>query len=195
MVAGPNRTVNQPASMTDTSEELTARRNRLAVAPQNCSTDTGASNIRDGVQAVEEASSNEELKTCINCGRTSTPQWRYGNNGERYCNACGIHLNKYGLNRQLNKSKRRSQPRPISMRTDEVRRRNRVPMQQDRRYSFQWSSSNAQQYPTVNDKAGLPAPKRSSPQVIQPDCTGCQVLSLVVEEVISDGFSGTRAPP
>ncbi|KAM7541007.1 hypothetical protein Aperf_G00000021805 [Anoplocephala perfoliata] len=41
---------------------------------------------------------------------------------------CMRYSPQYGLNRQLNKSKRRSQPRPIAMRTDEVRRRNRVQM-------------------------------------------------------------------
>ncbi|KAM7539873.1 hypothetical protein Aperf_G00000021817 [Anoplocephala perfoliata] len=123
--------------MTDTSEELAARWNRLAVAPQNCSTDTGASNIRDGVQTVEEASSNED----------------------NFEDSCRLSV----LNLPDQSDLPVEQPRPIAMRTDEVRRRNRVPMQQDRRYSFQRSSLNAQYYPTVNNKAGLPYVRSTQP--------------------------------
>ncbi|KAM7539871.1 hypothetical protein Aperf_G00000021810 [Anoplocephala perfoliata] len=88
--------------MTDTSEELAARRNRLAVAPQNCSTDTGASNIRDGVQTVEEAFSNED----------------------NFEDSCRLSV----LNLPDQSDLPVEQPRPIATRTDEVRRRNRVPM-------------------------------------------------------------------
>ena len=35
-------------------------------------------------------------RTCVNCGRSNTPQWRIGPDGPKtLCNACGVHYRKF----------------------------------------------------------------------------------------------------
>ncbi|ORX82828.1 hypothetical protein BCR32DRAFT_292387 [Anaeromyces robustus] len=50
---------------------------------------------------------------CSNCGTTKTPLWRRNANGESLCNACGLFYKLHGV------------VRPISMKTDIIRKRNR----------------------------------------------------------------------
>ena len=42
------------------------------------------------------AAASEELRSCTNCGRYKTPQWRIGPLGPKsLCNACGVHYRKF----------------------------------------------------------------------------------------------------
>jgi len=44
-----------------------------------------------------KATAEEQPKrTCVNCGRSNTPQWRIGPDGPKtLCNACGVHYRKF----------------------------------------------------------------------------------------------------
>ncbi|KAK3353655.1 hypothetical protein B0T25DRAFT_219171 [Lasiosphaeria hispida] len=52
--------------------------------------------------------------TCQNCTTTTTPLWRRDEMGAVLCNACGLFLKLHG------------RPRPISLKTDVIKSRNRV---------------------------------------------------------------------
>lgn len=52
--------------------------------------------------------------TCQNCQTSTTPLWRRDEMGAVLCNACGLFLKLHG------------RPRPISLKTDVIKSRNRV---------------------------------------------------------------------
>ncbi|CAJ2501931.1 Uu.00g047840.m01.CDS01 [Anthostomella pinea] len=54
------------------------------------------------------------LPTCQNCSTSTTPLWRRDEVGSVLCNACGLFLKLHG------------RPRPISLKTDVIKSRNRV---------------------------------------------------------------------
>ena len=55
----------------------------------------------------------EDQPTCQNCFTVKTPLWRRDEHGTVLCNACGLFLKLHG------------QPRPISLKTDTIKSRNR----------------------------------------------------------------------
>ncbi|KAG6250514.1 hypothetical protein E4U23_001369 [Claviceps purpurea] len=78
---------------------------RATVAPQN-PTYTGAT--------PPSTNGNGNLPTCQNCATSTTPLWRRDEFGSVLCNACGLFLKLHG------------RPRPISLKTDVIKSRNRV---------------------------------------------------------------------
>lgn len=61
--------------------------------------------------------------TCSNCGTTNTPLWRRNLDGNPLCNACGLFLKLHG------------KVRPLSLKTDVIKKRNRSPSGNKRRSS------------------------------------------------------------
>lgn len=60
------------------------------------------------------ANSETTQPTCQNCTTSTTPLWRRDEIGSVLCNACGLFLKLHG------------RPRPISLKTDVIKSRNRV---------------------------------------------------------------------
>jgi GATA-binding protein len=60
------------------------------------------------------ASNASSQMTCQNCSTSITPLWRRDEFGSVLCNACGLFLKLHG------------RPRPISLKTDVIKSRNRV---------------------------------------------------------------------
>ncbi|CAN8102995.1 unnamed protein product [Discula destructiva] len=64
--------------------------------------------------APAATSAGGNLPTCMNCQTSTTPLWRRDEAGQVLCNACGLFLKLHG------------RPRPISLKTDVIKSRNRV---------------------------------------------------------------------
>lgn len=58
--------------------------------------------------------SNKDALQCSNCNTTTTPLWRRSPEGESLCNACGLFLKLHGV------------VRPLSLKTDVIKKRNRA---------------------------------------------------------------------
>lgn len=58
--------------------------------------------------------SNKDSLQCSNCNTTTTPLWRRSPEGESLCNACGLFLKLHGV------------VRPLSLKTDVIKKRNRA---------------------------------------------------------------------
>jgi hypothetical protein len=56
----------------------------------------------------------QSVCVCQNCATSTTPLWRRDESGSVLCNACGLFLKLHG------------RPRPISLKTDVIKSRNRV---------------------------------------------------------------------
>ncbi|XBW37613.1 hypothetical protein QEN19_003194 [Hanseniaspora menglaensis] len=67
-------------------------------------------NFKNSIQQTTAA--NPDV-LCSNCGTTKTPLWRRDERGYILCNACGLFFKLHG------------KPRPISLKTDVIRSRNR----------------------------------------------------------------------
>ncbi|CAI1553287.1 hypothetical protein SEUBUCD646_0K02520 [Saccharomyces eubayanus] len=63
--------------------------------------------------AVVDDCDSEDHPTCQNCFTVKTPLWRRDEHGTVLCNACGLFLKLHG------------EPRPISLKTDTIKSRNR----------------------------------------------------------------------
>lgn len=57
---------------------------------------------------------NKDSLQCTNCNTTTTPLWRRSPEGEPLCNACGLFLKLHGV------------VRPLSLKTDIIKKRNRA---------------------------------------------------------------------
>lgn len=72
--------------------KTTAKSNALAALPKKNTTDIKAKLA----VPMKRSAANEEKRSCTNCGRVNTPQWRIGPKGPKsLCNACGVHYRKF----------------------------------------------------------------------------------------------------
>ncbi|ORY90487.1 hypothetical protein BCR43DRAFT_499382 [Syncephalastrum racemosum] len=83
----------------------------------------------------KDARGEDDLVQCSNCATTTTPLWRRDDDGHPLCNACGLYL------------KLHHQKRPLSMKTDKIKKRQRVDAPQQQ-----------QQQPQANRR---PSPKKA----------------------------------
>ncbi|KAI0996698.1 hypothetical protein K3495_g11485 [Podosphaera aphanis] len=77
----------------------------------------GTTSVRQPIPsplASSASSTCNSLPTCMNCQTSTTPLWRRDEVGSVLCNACGLFLKLHG------------RPRPISLKTDVIKSRNRV---------------------------------------------------------------------
>ncbi len=74
-------------------------------------TKSNASFIKDSVQNIV---AENGIPVCKNCKTSTTPLWRRDEQGNVLCNACGLFLKLHARNR------------PISLKTDTIKSRNRV---------------------------------------------------------------------
>ncbi|KAL2111690.1 hypothetical protein VUR80DRAFT_9537 [Thermomyces stellatus] len=92
-----------------------------SLAPNNSASETPQTRTTSAPNPTCVASSpaataggGNNLPTCHNCSTSTTPLWRRDEFGSVLCNACGLFL------------KLHNRPRPISLKTDVIKSRNRV---------------------------------------------------------------------
>lgn len=96
--------VNLPETVIDTT---TSREFSNGNSPSNDSVEISEPNLAD------KANNSTVEKICGNCSTTNTVLWRRDGNGGSLCNACGLFFKLHGVNR------------PLRMKTDVIRKRNR----------------------------------------------------------------------
>lgn len=97
--------------------------------------------------AATSGGSGGNLPTCQNCATSTTPLWRRDEFGSVLCNACGLFLKLHG------------RPRPISLKTDVIKSRNRVktmrpdlaPKKKQQQQQQQQHQQQAQNFPVATD--------------------------------------------
>ena len=101
--------------------------------------------------------------TCTNCFTQTTPLWRRNPEGQPLCNACGLFLKLHGV------------VRPLSLKTDVIKKRNRgsgtsMPNNANTRSSKKSARKNSVSQPTANAStppAAKPANDSESPRSVQ----------------------------
>lgn len=110
---------------------------------------------------------------CYNCHTTATPLWRKDDEGKTVCNACGLYYKLHGA------------ARPISMKSDVIRKRSR---HDARRASFNGPEDTPSASPAPSPRA---SPAREASPTLAPDST--TQLSYDFGED-SDSFRPVSAP-
>lgn len=82
----------------------------------------------DTTNKSRRATNNEKLQ-CTNCSTRNTPLWRRNSEGQPLCNACGLFLKLHG------------QERPLSLKSDVIKKRNRNASTNSSRVSAEAESS------------------------------------------------------
>lgn len=95
------------------------------------------------------------LPTCQNCSTSTTPLWRRDEFGSVLCNACGLFLKLHG------------RPRPISLKTDVIKSRNRVKTMRPDMAPKKKQLQQAQNFPMGTDPNGIDLSGQSAAQAAQ----------------------------
>jgi hypothetical protein len=102
---------SQKASSTFVSD-FSRRENAEGILPEN----SNLSSKRESqgqLNMAKMAGASNGTTRCTNCSTTTTPLWRRNAEGQPLCNACGLFLKLHGV------------VRPLSLKTDVIKKRNR----------------------------------------------------------------------
>jgi GATA-binding protein len=100
--------LSQQQLSSDVSSDDNSKKELDHIVPNAKTTTTTQSN---GATTTKQ---NMTIPTCKNCKTQTTPLWRRDETGQVLCNACGLFLKLHG------------RPRPISLKSDVIKSRNRV---------------------------------------------------------------------
>ncbi|EEB07633.1 transcription factor Gaf1 [Schizosaccharomyces japonicus yFS275] len=104
--AEPNTAFNDAPSASKTS----GAKNNSNNSSSNNNSNSGNSNNNSGGNAKN---TKQNVPTCTNCQTRTTPLWRRSPDGHPLCNACGLFMKINGV------------VRPLSLKTDVIKKRNR----------------------------------------------------------------------
>lgn len=126
-----------------------AKRQRLSPEAPNqnhiyAGSATATSELRRKPGPIPQIQVRPGITVCQNCMTTTTPLWRRDENGQIMCNACGLFLKLHG------------RKRPISLKTDVIKSRNR-----SNRTNKAASKRMQVQMPLVVAPAQSPVPKET----------------------------------
>lgn len=115
------------------------------------------SSLDNSQSSQSDADSSSKLPggitKCSNCATTTTPLWRRNPEGQPLCNACGLFLKLHGV------------VRPLSLKTDVIKKRNRNNAAASNTANTATASKQPKARPTTfvqNPVPGGPIPKRTS---------------------------------
>ncbi|EKM52431.1 uncharacterized protein PHACADRAFT_260812 [Phanerochaete carnosa HHB-10118-sp] len=102
-------------------------------------------------QTAPRQESQEVVAQCYNCHTTATPLWRKDDEGKTVCNACGLYYKLHGS------------ARPISMKSDVIRKR--------ARHDARRASGNTSETPSASPGASRRASPEGNMPTLAPDST------------------------
>ncbi|KAL2001039.1 hypothetical protein VTN02DRAFT_2315 [Thermoascus thermophilus] len=109
--------IARTASTPNTTQLLQQSLNNQSLTSPNTPPESGFSSAVPSRPASPGGSKNSEQNstptTCTNCFTQTTPLWRRNPEGQPLCNACGLFLKLHGV------------VRPLSLKTDVIKKRNR----------------------------------------------------------------------
>jgi len=108
-----NAVKNQPRKIASSRRVSQDNAARAALMAQRKSSTPEMSAGGSG-QASKGEDGDQAPTVCTNCGTTNTPLWRRDPDGQPLCNACGLFFKLHGV------------VRPLSLKTDVIKKRNRA---------------------------------------------------------------------
>ncbi|KAH8092162.1 hypothetical protein BXZ70DRAFT_898471 [Cristinia sonorae] len=116
-------------------------------------------------QTAPRQESQEVVAQCYNCHTTATPLWRKDDEGKTVCNACGLYYKLHGS------------ARPISMKSDVIRKR--------ARHDARRSGGTVSETPSASPGASRRASPTADTPILAPDST--------TQMNYDDGFSSVQS--
>lgn len=127
---------------------------------------------------------NISTPVCRNCKTQTTPLWRRDETGQVLCNACGLFLKLHG------------RPRPISLKTDTIKSRNRIKQPNSAKSSGPNTpelKSKDSKLPSLNGSGKKsPKPKKRSPTPVNGQQSEGGMLTPLLPASGSKSFAGSN---